>query len=833
MKSLPMPIADCRFGLRQGIRKLAIGNWQLEITIMETLLKDIRYGIRSFLKRPGFLVIAVSTLALGIGATTAMFTVVNSMLLRPLQFPEPERIVLLEGVNPRQGITRSSMSLPDIDDWQKQSQSFEQITGFISAGLFLTLGDETEPVRTAVVLPDFFPLFRTNPIHGRLFQPDDFKVGSEPAVISYALWQRKFGGSPDVVNSKVNLSGDMTTIIGIMPRGFTYPDDAEIWWAYAVNPAEERRDNRGIEVVARLKPNTPMAQAQAEMDTINQRLAQNYTETNSGWSVRLIELRERLVGELRTSLLILLGAVAFVLLIACANVANLLLARAASRQKEIAVRTALGASRLRVIRQLLTESVLLSLVSGLLGLGLSLWLIKLLIAIIPPNTPRLDEIAINWQVFGFTLSVTVLAGLMFGLVPALQTSRPNLNETLKDSGQRGSDTGGRNRVGGLLIVSEIALSFILLAGAGLLIKSFLHLRDIDPGFNPDSVLTMRLSAPWNKYPENDQHVQIYKQLIEAVKATPGVQSAGATLSLPLGGDTFNVGRNLVVEGRPMTPDEAVNAMYFAVTPDYFQTLQIPLKAGRTFTEQDNLQNTKVVIVNETMARQLWPGESPIGRRFTIWRDEKFPREVVGVVGDTKEALDKEAENQMYVPYAQDAVWNSLSLVVRTAGEPTAFAGAVREAIRRVDKEVPIYNLKTMNDVASTSAAPRRIPMLLMSAFAGVAMLLAMLGIYGVTSYYVTQRTHEIGVRMALGAQIEDVLKLVLKRAMLLAVIGIGIGIAGAVAVTRYMTTLLLGVKPVDAMTFIAVAVVLALVVLVACLVPARRAARIDPLEALR
>jgi putative ABC transport system permease protein len=803
---------------------------------METLIKDIRYGVRSFLKRPGFLVIAISTLALGIGATTAMFTVVNSMLLRPLHFPQPEQIVLLEGINPRQGITRSAMSLPDIDDWKKQSQSFEQIAGFNPTNLSLRIGDEVERVRATAVMPDFFPLFRTNPIHGRLLQPDDFKPGSEPALISYALWQRKFGGSPDVLNRKYDIGGD-TVIVGVMPPGFNYPDDTEVWWGFSGNPAQERRDNRYMQVITRLKPNVSMAQAQAEMDTINQRLAQNYTETNSGWTVQLTELRERLVGELRTSLLILFGAVAFVLLIACANVANLLLARAASRQKEIAVRTALGASRLRVIRQLLTESVLLSLVSGLFGLGLSLWLIKLLVALIPPNTPRLDEIAINWQVFGFTLSVTVLAGLMFGLFPALQTSRPNLNETLKDSGQRGSETGGRNRVGGLLIISEIALSFILLAGAGLLIKSFMHLREIDPGFNPDNVLTMRVGLPGRGYEEAERRRQFFDRLIDQVKATPGVQSAGATLSLPLGGDTFNVGRSLILEGHPMTPDQAVVAMYLAVTRDYFQTVQIPLKAGRTFTDQDNMQNTKVVIVNETLARKLWPGESPIGRRFTIYRDEKFPREVVGVVGDTKGALDKEAGNQMYVPNAQDQGWGSLSLVVRTTGEATgnagAFAGAVRQTINSFEKGVLIYNVKTLNDVVSTAAAPRRIPMLLMSAFAGVAMLLAMLGIYGVTSYYVTQRTHEIGLRMALGAQVSDVLKLVLRRAMLLAAIGVGIGIVGAVWVTRYMTTLLFGVKPIDVVTFIGVALVLVAVVFFACLVPARRAAKIDPLEALR
>jgi putative ABC transport system permease protein len=801
---------------------------------MDTLIKDLRYGVRSFLKRPGFLVIAISTLALGIGATTAMFTVVNSVLLRPLRFPEPERIVLFQGVNPRQGITDSNMSLPDIADWQKQSQSFEQIAAFFGGGVFISTGDEVERVRATAVTSEFFPLFKTNAISGRVLQADDMPEGRETAVvISHALWQRRFGGTADVVNRKITLNGEPATIVGIMPADFNQPRDTEVWTPLPLNPAEEARENRMLEVVTRLKPGVSMSQAQTEMDTINQRLAQTYVDTNTGWSVRLTELRESMVGELRTSLLILLGAVAFVLLIACANVANLLLARAAYRQKEIALRTALGASRLRVVRQLLTESVLLSLVSGIAGLALSLWFIKLLVAITPPNTPRFSEIGINWQVFAFTFAVTVLAGILFGLVPALQTSRPNLNETLKDSGQRGSETGGRNRVGSFLIVSEIALSFILLAGAGLMIKSFLHLREINPGFNADNVLTMRLTLPPGKYKQGEPRAQIYQQLVDRVKQTPGVQSAALVLSLPLGGDSFNVGRSVIREGRPMTADEQTNALHLPVSPDYFQTLQIPLKAGRTFTDQDAFNSTKVVIVNETMARALWPNENPIGRRFTVWRDEKFPREVVGVVGDTKSSLDKEPEQQMYVPYAQDANWGSLSLAVRTAGEPTALAGSVREAIRAVDKAVPNYNLKTMNDVISTSAAPRRIPMLLMSAFAGVAMLLAMLGIYGVTSYYVTQRTHEIGVRMALGAQIVDVLKLVLRRAMWLAVIGIGIGVAGAVAVTRYLTSLLFGVKPIDTVTFVAVAVVLAVVVFVACMVPALRAAKIDPLEALR
>ena len=800
---------------------------------MQILQQDLRYGARMLTKNPWFTVVAVLTLALGIGATTAMFTVVNSMLLRPLRFPEPERLALFEGINPRMGITDSNMSVPDIVDWQQQSQSFEQIAAFVTGGTILASGDEAERVRSAFVSAEFFPVFRTAPLSGRTIQPGDVQTGSEPvAVLSHALWQRRFGGA-DIVNTKVMLNGKSTTIVGIMPAGFNVPGESELWAPFELDPANEPRDNRYVNVVSRLKPGVSLSQAQTEMDTINQRLAQNYAETNGGWSVRLTELRERMVGEFRTSLLILFGAVGFVLLIACANVANLLLARAAYRQKEIAVRTALGASRLRIVRQLLTESVLLSVVSGVIGLAVSVWLVKLLIALTPPDTPRLDEISINWQVFIFTFAMMILAGVAFGLVPALQTSRTDLNETLKESGRTGSMGGTRNRAGSLLIVSEVALSFVLLAGAGLLIKSFMHLREINPGFNPDNVLTMRLSLPPGKYKQGEPRAQIYQQLVERVKATAGVQSAAATLSLPLGGTDFNVGRGVLLEGHAPTHDEQSIAMYSPVTPDYFQTLQVPLKAGRTFNENDNAQSTKVVIVNERMARQLWPGESPIGRRFSIWRDENFLREVVGVVGDIKSSLDKDATQQMYVPYAQDATWGSLTLVVRSDKDPAAMAGAVRQAVRSVDKGVPSYYLKTMNDVVSVSAAPRRVPMLLLSAFAAVAMLLAMIGIYGITSYYVTQRTHEIGIRMALGAQIGDVLRLVLRRAMLLAVVGIGVGVLGAIAVTRYLATLLFGVKPIDVITFAGVALALVAVALIASVLPARKATKVDPLSALR
>jgi putative ABC transport system permease protein len=793
------------------------------------MIKDLRYAIRSLLKRPGFVLIAVSTLALGIGATTAMFTIVNSVLLRPLQYPEPERIVVFEGINPGKGIKQSNMSVPDLVDWQKQSQSFEQIAGFFTWSAFLATGDEIERIRAAGVSPEFFPILGMQPVSGRVINSSD---NAPVSVISYGLWQRRFGGAPDVVNRDITLSGVKGTIVGIMPPGFNYPDDTEVWTEYRLR--EDVRDNRYLNVVGRLKPGVALTQAQAEMDTISQRLEQNYAETNSGWSVRLTELRERMVGELRTSLLMLFGAVAFVLLIACANVANLLLARAAYRHREIAVRTALGASRWRIVRQLLTESLLLSTVSGAVGLALSVWLIKLLIAISPPNTARFDEIGFNWQVFVFIFAVTILAGLLFGLVPALQTSRTDLNETLKESGRTGAPGATRNRIGGILIVSEVALSFVLLACAGLLIKSFMHLREVSPGFQADNVLALRVSLPSGKYDESEEgRVQFYKQVVDQVKAVPGVQAAGAVLSLPLRGDTMILGRGVLLEGRRPVPEEASNALHLPITPDYFQAMQIPVKQGRAFTDHDNSQSTKVVIVNETMARKLWPGESPIGKRFSIWRDEKFIREVVGVVGDTKMRLDEEAEEQMYVPYAQDGNWWAMSLVVRSNNETSALATSVREALRSVDKGVATYNLKTMNDLISTSAAPRRVPMLLLSSFAGVAMLLAMLGIYGITSYYVTQRTHEIGVRMALGAQIADVLKLVLRRAMLLAVIGVVIGLAGAAAVTRYLTTMLFGVKPIDAVTFGLVALGLVVVALVASLIPAKRATKVNPLVALR
>ena len=801
---------------------------------METLLKDISYGIRNLIKRPGFFAVAVITLALGIGANSAIFNTVNAVLLRPLSFPESENIVLLEGINPRQGITQSNMSVPDILDWQSQNQSFEQIAGFLSGGVLLTSNEETERVLAAGVTGDFFALMRTNAALGRTLQTDDARKGYDNvAVLSYGLWQKRFGGDPKVIGSKVMISGDNTTIVGVMPNGFEFPQQAQLWWPFRLETSE-RRDNRYVNVIARLKPGATVEQAQADLDTINQRLSQSFVETNTGWSTRVTNLREQLVSGMRTSLLVLLGAVAIVLLIACANVANLLLARATARQKEIAVRTALGASRLRIIRQLLTESLLLSIIGGVAGFGLSVWLTRLLVAISPANTPRFEEIGIDSRVFLFTLGITLLTGLVFGVAPALQTSRLDLNENLKESGRRGAGGERHNRLGSLLIVSEVALSFMLLVGAGLLVKSFMRLRDVSPGFNPSNLLTMRMGLMPGKYKQGEPRAQVFRQAVEKIQAVPGVEAVGGVLSMPLGGDTFNVGRSYIREGRPFTPEESANATYLAITPNYFRALQVPLIGGREFTDQDNDSTTKVVIVNQTMARQLWPGESPIGKRITIWRDEKFPREIVGVVGDTKASLDTDAGSQMYVPYAQDANWGSLTLAMRTTtSDPASLAPAVRNEIRSLDKSLPVYNVKTMDDVLAASVADRRTSMLLFSTFAVVAMLLSMIGIYGVTAYYVTQRTHEIGIRMALGAQLRDVMKLVLKRGLTLALIGVAVGVAGALALTRLLSTLLFGVRAVDAATFATVSLGLIAVAILACYIPARRATKVDPLVALR
>lgn len=799
---------------------------------METIFQDLRYGIRNLVRQPFFALVAVSTLALAIGANSAMFTVVNAVLLRPLPYPDSDRLVAVQGDCPPRGITQSNSSIPDFVDWQKQNSVFENMGAFFFGGLVLTSGDETERIPASLVTENFFAVLRTPAMLGRTLQPDDMVAGRDQVmVISYALWQRRFGGDPNVVNSKVLAGNRPTTIVGVMPEGFDYPAQSEAWRPFLPDP-NESRDDRYLNVLARLKPGADVPQAKAQLETISQRLAQTYPETNKDWTAQVTNLQALTVSGLRVSLLVLLGAVVFVLLIACANIANLLLARGSSRQKEIAVRTALGASRGRIVRQLLTESLLLSIAGGAMGLLLSIWLTKLLIAMSPANTPRLNEIRPDLRVIFFTIGLTLITSLIFGLAPALQASRNREAENLKE-GARGNAGGPRsNRLRAGLMAAEIAMSFMLLVGAGLLIKSFLRLREVSPGFNPESVLTLRVASPAGKFTEDAQRVNFFRQVEDRIKTLPGVQSEGMILSLPLGGDSFNLWRGFLPEGRSTQKEEEIDAAYLPVTPSYFKAMQARLMEGRTFTDSDDDRAVKVVILNDVAARQAYPGQSALGKRITVHGD-KEPREIVGVVGEMKSGLDIQPQPQTYVPYAQDGTWPSMSMVIRTSSDPAALSPAVRNELREIDKTTALFNVRPMSELLATSVAPRRTPMLLLSTFAAAALLLAVMGIYGVTAYYVTQRTHEIGIRMALGAQIGDVLRLILRSGMALALIGVVAGLAGAFALTRWMSALLFGVTPTDWLVFAIVAVSLLVTALLACLIPARRATRVDPLVALR
>ena len=805
---------------------------------MNTLLHDIRYGVRMLLKHKGFSAVAIIALGLGIGANTAIFSLVNGVLLRPLPFPNSDRIIYFEGKNPAAGITDSNISYLDFTDWSQQTDLFASTAAYWTGNADLS-GDGAEPeaVPRAGVTTGFFSVLGVQPVLGRAIVPEDDKPASfnegrgTVAIISHGLWKRRFGSDPAIIGRVVQMKSRPLTVIGVMPPGFEYPEQTQIWVNSAVNLSEEPRDNRAWSAIARLNSNVDLKQAQTRVSAINAQLDKQFHETNKGWDVSLWTLHERLVREVKPSLLALLGAVGLVLLIACANVANLLLARSAARQKEIAIRAAMGASRTRVLRQMLTESILLSAIGGIAGLVLSIWLTDVLMSMLPEGAPRLEHIGIDYRVLTFALGVSALTGILFGIVPALQASKLDVTSALKEGGRSGEGH-RRTSARSLLLIGEVALSLMLLVGAGLLIKSFLRLQEIRPGFNAHNVLIANLALPYPKY-QYEQFEEFFRQLKERLEAAPGVQAAGGSMNLPLNASGYAIGRGFIPEGRPLTVDENRDAMFSSITGDYFRALQIPLLSGRTFELRDNADAPKVVIINETIAKRHFgsPAEA-IGKRLSIWRDEKFMREIVGVVGDTKTgSLTGEGGAQIYVPNAQ-ARENFMGLVIRTAGDPAAFATTLRHEVQALDKDQPIYNVRTMDDVVANSLGTRRVSMQLFAVFAIAALLLAAIGIYGVMAYTVTQRTQEIGIRMALGAQRSDVLGLVVRQGMTLAAIGVVAGLAGAFSLTRVMASLLFNVRPDDPTTYLAISFLLIVVAFLACYLPARRAAKLDPVIAL-
>ena len=808
---------------------------------MRTFWQDLRYGARMLTKSPGFTLIAVAALALGIGANTVIFSVVNTLLLRPLAFPHSEQLTAILVKDPDTGEFYSAYSYPNFQDIRDQNQVFEHVAASYMTTAFLRTGDEPERLRGTYASADLFPLLGVNPVLGRTYSPEDEKPGGgQFIVLSYDLWQRRFGGDTKIVGQQLPIDDQPRTVLGVMPRGFKFPvgaRQADFWMPLGSNLSEGARAARGavfMQLIGRLKPGVTLEQAQAELSAIAKRLEAQYPDANTGLNIALVSSHERLVGKVRPALLVLLAAVAFVLLIACANVANLMLARATVRRKEVAIRTALGASRWRVVRQMLTESLLLSALGGAAGLLLAMWGMDLLVAAIPADIPRTGEIGLDKYVLLFTAAVTTLTGVIFGLVPALQASKTDLNETLKD-GTRGMSGGlQRNRVRSALVIVEIALSLVLLIGAGLLFQSFRRLLEVSPGFEADRVLTAEVTVSDKKYPEEEQRSAFYREALERMKSIPEVQAVGVIYPLPLGGSfeayTFDIA------GRaPFPPGEQPSSDRRVVSPDYFKAMSIPLLKGRAFNERDRRDAPPVVIINETFARRFFPGEDPVGKAIIPGEGrDPITREIVGVVGDVRHAgLDAEKSLEYYVPFEQVNV-DQLTFVARTAsGNPANVAAGLRGVITTMDKEQPVYNIRPMTQLLDESVARRRFNMMLLGGFALLALLLASIGIYGVISYTVAQRTREIGIRIALGAQIGDVIRLILKQGLLLALVGLAAGLVVAFFITKLMSSLLFGVSATDPVTFGTVALILFIVALLACYIPARRAANVDPNVALR
>jgi putative ABC transport system permease protein len=799
---------------------------------METLIKDIRYGLRGLLKRPGFTAVALITLALGIGANTAIFSLINAVLIRPLPFHQPDRLVWTWG-NIRNGGNRASVSPLDYLDYRHQQRTFEQFAAMTSFPISANLTGSGEPQRLsgAGVTGNFFQALGVQPALGRTFMIENETTGHDQvAVISYGLWQKRFGGDPAIVNKKITLDEKTYEVMGVMPRDFEFPATSELWLPlnFDTQPGLKQRKAHFLRPVGRLKAGVTLAQAQADTDAIARQLEAMYPDTNTGWNLRLVSLREQIVGNIRSTLYILLGAVGFVLLIACANVANLLMAHAASRRKEIALRTALGAGRLRIARQLITESVMLALFGGVLGTLLAIWGVQGLVALSGASIPATAQVKIDFTVLLFTLATSLVTGLLFGLAPALRTMNLSLSETLKEGGRSGSESHQRNRARSLLVILESAVAVILLVGAGLLIRSLIRLQNTNPGFDSSNVLTIRIDLPRKKYEEPQSRSNFWEQFESRVRALPGVESVGLVTELPLSGQPNDM--PYTVEGRaPDAPNQGFDDDFRRVNEDYFRALRIPLLRGRNFTPQEVRESAKVLIISESLASRTFPNEEPLGRRL-VMSFQNQPFEIVGIVGDVRHrSLDQPPLPIMYMP----ALEAGENVVIRARSDSLSLAAAVRREVAGLDPNQPIATVRTMDEWLGLSVAAPRYRTGLFVLFAALALVLSAVGIYGVMSYSVGQRTHEIGVRMALGARQLDVLKLVVRQGMGLVLVGVGIGLVGALALTRIISSLLFDVGTKDPATFTGVAILLAAVAFIACYVPALRATKVDPLVALR
>jgi putative ABC transport system permease protein len=819
---------------------------------MERSWQDLRFGLRMLVKRPAFTLIAVTTLALGIGASTAIFSVVNGVLLRPLPYSQPERIVTLWENNTKDGIVRDDVSPANFLDWRERASSFEALASANPYSLDYQGPREPETWQAALVSDGFFNTLGVNAYLGRTFLPEEYRDGinfddnrqrkSFPIVLSYSLWQRRFGGDRALIGQKLTLDGLPATVVGVLPPDFQlnlFEQEKQIYVPQA--PDEDWRQQRRatyLKILGRLKPGVTVEQARAEMQTIATNLATEYPQTNGGVGVTVVPLAEQLTGQVRPALLILFGAVGFVLLIACANVANLLLARGAEREREFAIRAAVGAERTRLVRQLLTESLVLALVGCAGGLMLAVWGVDAILALSPGNIPRLDQVRLDRATLLFTAALGCVTALIFGLVPALQFSRPNLHNCLKESALTATGSAARQRLRGALVVAEIALSLVLLVGAGLLLRSFFTLVQTDPGFAAEKIVALQAFI-YDRYPKPEERAAYVEQVLAKLKAVPGVTAAGVTTAIPFLESSLDASLPFNVEGRPASlPGQEPTVYWTVASSEYFATLGMSLQRGRTFNQFDKTDAPPVALINETMARRHFPNEDPVGRKLLVPRRQRGNApaqaiEIIGVVSDIRhDGLDKEPRAEHYRPYPQIA-HGSLIFAVRTSADAASLIPTLKTRVWEVNSTQPIYAVATLDNLVFESLKPRRFSLLLLGAFAALALALAVVGIYGVMSFATTQRTHEIGVRLALGASVSDILKLILRQGLRLTLMGVALGLTLALLLTRLLNTLVYGVSTYDPLTFVGVSVLLIAVALLACWLPARRATKVDPLVALR